>query len=191
MDLKEESARFGSLPITTSRNLSSSSSQFYSANQSPFFSPKSPPSRLAINSGKPCFGTHTNMDPLDINSKVAEPFIDVVNAPRTSNNLQKLDPASSSTCISSYTLSNFGVDHEYDSPGHKGRHRKFGRLYEKSETPVSTSLSSNRLRGCDVFIGFHGSKPLLLRFTNWLRAELEVQGLSCFVTDRARCRNPL
>jgi hypothetical protein len=28
-----------------------------------------------------------------------------------------------------------------------------------------------------------------MRFANWLRAELEVQGMSCFVSDRARCRN--
>lgn len=40
-----------------------------------------------------------------------------------------------------------------------------------------------------MYIGFHGKKPLLLRFVNWLRADLEVQGLSCFVTDRAKCRN--
>lgn len=58
-----------------------------------------------------------------------------------------------------------------------------------SYTPTSTSFSSHRLRSCDVYIGFHGRKPLLLRFTNWLRAELEVHGLSCFVTDGARCRN--
>lgn len=29
----------------------------------------------------------------------------------------------------------------------------------------------------------------LLRFANWVKAELEIQGMSCFVADRARCRS--
>eukprot|EP01018_Ginkgo_biloba_P002481 Gb_04059 [translate_table: standard] len=52
---------------------------------------------------------------------------------------------------------------------------------------TSASLSSSaRLRSCDVYIGTHGQKPSLLRFTKWLRAELELQGIACFAADRAR-----
>lgn len=52
---------------------------------------------------------------------------------------------------------------------------------------TSASLSSSaRLRSCDVYIGTHGQKPSLLRFTKWLRAELEMQGIACFAADRAR-----
>lgn len=96
----------------------------------------------------------------------------------TSSDPRKLDNVSSSTVVYNSALSNIR---------HKGKGKKIGRLIELS-APLP-SFSSNRLRSCDVFIGFHGRKPMLLRFANWLRAELEVQGLSCFVTDRARCRN--
>ncbi|KAK4746037.1 hypothetical protein SAY87_012349 [Trapa incisa] len=56
-------------------------------------------------------------------------------------------------------------------------------------TPTSVSLSANRISSCDVFIGLLGRKPSLLRFANWLRAELEIQGISCFISDRSRCRS--
>jgi hypothetical protein len=52
-----------------------------------------------------------------------------------------------------------------------------------------SAASVSRLRSYDVFIGFHGHKASLLRFTNWLRAELEVHGISSFASDRSRCRN--
>ncbi|XP_077210107.1 uncharacterized protein LOC143845608 [Tasmannia lanceolata] len=57
-------------------------------------------------------------------------------------------------------------------------------------TESPTSLSSfARVRSCDVFIGFYGRKKSLIRFTNWLCAELELQGVSCFMADRSRCRD--
>nr|KYP67296.1 hypothetical protein KK1_013621 [Cajanus cajan] len=119
MDIQEESPMFGSLKAMTTRNMSSSSSAFFSANQSPFFSPRSPSSYLSAS-------------PVGCNS---------------------------------------------------------GRNHRTSSTPGSTSFSSYRLRSCDVFVGLHGCKPPLLRFAKWLCAELEIQGISCFVSDRARCRS--
>nr|GMD90035.1 uncharacterized protein LOC109174574 [Ipomoea batatas] len=104
----------------------------------------------------------------------------------TSNIPQKLDFVLSSTSISNSTVSTYNIDYENEYMRHRGKQR-IGRAHETSVT--STSSLSNRVRSCDVYIGFHGRKPLLLRFTNWLRAELEIQGLSCFVTDRARCRS--
>ncbi|PIN19685.1 hypothetical protein CDL12_07639 [Handroanthus impetiginosus] len=188
MDLREESTRFGPLPSTTSRNLSSSSSAFFSANQSPFFSPKSPPSRLSTHSDNPSHATVTNMDNADTNLGAAESeFLTSVRLAEasSSNDPQKLENVSSSTGISKSPLSSIEVFSQNDYSRHKGKAKKVERLLETSVPPASF----NRLRSCDVYIGFHGRKPLLLRFTNWLRAELEVQGLSCFVTDRARCRN--
>ncbi|GFP88901.1 hypothetical protein PHJA_001033800 [Phtheirospermum japonicum] len=135
MDPQQDPTKPGPIPNTTSRNLSSSSSAFYSANQSPFFSPKSATCRL--------------------------------------------DNVSSSTAISKSPLSSTGPFHQNDSSRTKG----------KKVQKVLETFSSNRLRSCDVYIGFHGRRPLLLRFANWLRAELEAQGLSCFATDRARYRN--
>ncbi|KAL3508301.1 hypothetical protein ACH5RR_027702 [Cinchona calisaya] len=50
----------------------------------------------------------------------------------------------------------------------------------------SVSPASNvKLRSCDVYIGFHGQNPKLVRFCKWLKSELELQGIACFVADRA------
>ncbi|XAR56853.1 hypothetical protein NMG60_11037474 [Bertholletia excelsa] len=51
----------------------------------------------------------------------------------------------------------------------------------------SVSPASNaKLRSCDVFIGFHGQNPNLMRFCKWLKSELELQGIACFMADRAK-----
>ncbi|GAV69371.1 NB-ARC domain-containing protein [Cephalotus follicularis] len=51
----------------------------------------------------------------------------------------------------------------------------------------SVSPASNaKLRSCDVYIGFHGQNPNLVRFCKWLKSELEFQGIACFVADRAK-----
>ncbi|KAL0290162.1 UNVERIFIED_CONTAM: hypothetical protein Sangu_2585400 [Sesamum angustifolium] len=164
MDLRDDSSRFGPLP-TSLRNLSSSSSTFFSASQSPFFSPKSATCRLSTSSDNPCHSASVNMDSLNAY-------------------LGNVDSESLTSIRFASTEVNPGAE---ACTSNDRRSKKIGRLLEVSAPPAS--FSSNRLRSCDVYIGFHGRKPLLLRFTNWLRAELEVQGLSCFVTDRARCRN--
>ncbi|KAK4400852.1 hypothetical protein Sango_1191300 [Sesamum angolense] len=197
MDLRDDSSRFGPLP-TSLRNPSSSSSTFFSASQSPFFSPKSATCRLSTSSDNPCHSASVNMDSLNayLGNVESESLTSIRFASTevnpgaeacTSNDRRELENVSSSTGVYSSALSSYGVHHSNDYSRHKGKGKKIGRLLEVSAPPAS--FSSNRLRSCDVYIGFHGRKPLLLRFTNWLRAELEVQGLSCFVTDRARCRN--
>ncbi|OMO83843.1 hypothetical protein CCACVL1_11135 [Corchorus capsularis] len=56
-----------------------------------------------------------------------------------------------------------------------------------AKAPISPSSNSNaKLRSCDVFIGFHGQNPNLARFCKWLKSELELQGIACFVADRAK-----
>ncbi|XP_058199342.1 uncharacterized protein LOC131314595 [Rhododendron vialii] len=196
MDLNEESSRFGSLRNTTLRTLSSSSSAFFSANQSPFFSPRSPvcqiPTRSDIPRGIPKRGVDSvnpnlGIPNLESQENIRFPSSDVSSVPAasTSSNYWKLDHVPSSTGISNNTLSCYG--NEYFK--HREKKKKIGRIHGTSYTQAPTSFSSNRLTSCDVYIGFHGQKPLLMRFTDWLRGELEVQGFSCFVTDRARCRN--
>ncbi|XP_057485905.1 uncharacterized protein LOC130772207 [Actinidia eriantha] len=49
----------------------------------------------------------------------------------------------------------------------------------------SVSPKSNA-KLCDVYIGFHGQNPNLVRFCKWLKSELELQGIACFVADRAK-----
>lgn len=51
----------------------------------------------------------------------------------------------------------------------------------------SISPASNaKLRSCDVYVGFHGQNPNLVRFCKWLKSELELQGIACFIADRAK-----
>ncbi|KAG6636761.1 uncharacterized protein LOC122281877 [Carya illinoinensis] len=202
MENGEDSTRFQSLTATTLRNMSSSSSAFFSANQSPFFSPRSPTCHLSesTRSDNPCDSIHLSVDPPSCSSGYPEPeslknvritFADVsaTKAARTLVDFQKFDGISSSAGISNSTPSSYSHDHENGYSRHREKQRKHASSYPSSFTPGSVSLSSNRMRSCDVFIGLHGRKPYLLRFANWLRAELEVQGMSCFVSDRARCRN--
>ncbi|KAL4603810.1 hypothetical protein ACB092_10G150300 [Castanea dentata] len=202
MELGEDSSRFGSLPVTTSRNLSSSSSVFFSANQSPFFSPRSPTCHLSESkqSNSHCDGIRSSIDPPSCSSGNPEPEshayvrntlsdMSVIQDACNSGNFQKFEHISSLTGISNSTPSSYNQDHANGYSRHREKQRMHERSYQSSYTPGSISLSSNRMRSCDVFIGLHGHKPTLLRFANWLRAELEVQGMSCFVSDRARCRN--
>lgn len=46
--------------------------------------------------------------------------------------------------------------------------------------------SSAKLRSCDVYIGYHGQNPNLIRFCKWVKSDLELQGIACFVADRAK-----
>ncbi|EEF30612.1 nucleoside-triphosphatase, putative [Ricinus communis] len=50
----------------------------------------------------------------------------------------------------------------------------------------SVSPASNAKLSYDVYIGFHGQNPNLIRFCKWLKSELELQGIACFVADRAK-----
>ncbi|XP_054823712.1 uncharacterized protein LOC129321821 [Prosopis cineraria] len=189
MDVREESGNFGTLRAMTSRNMSSSSSTFFSANQSPFFSPKSPPLPSLKSTGPHVTSVP---EPKSVGT-VRYAFSDASTSTAGCNNSSDLlehDRVSSSIGISSSTVS--GHNHAFEDGyfGPKEKRIKGGRNFKTSSTMgCSISHSSYRLRNCDVFIGLQGRKPLLLRFVNWLRAELEVQGISCFVSDRARCRN--
>ncbi|KAG6382730.1 hypothetical protein SASPL_157561 [Salvia splendens] len=50
---------------------------------------------------------------------------------------------------------------------------------------ASPAGANSKLRSCDVYIGFHGQSPSLLRFCRWLKSELELQGIAAFTADRA------
>ncbi|KAG8659185.1 uncharacterized protein LOC110610023 [Manihot esculenta] len=201
MDLREDSSRFGGLPVTTSRNMSSSSSAFFSANQSPFFSPRSPTCQISesARSDAQCDSAHLSGNPLNFGSgnlvpaslaNVRDVLSDMSRDPvsEIGTDFQNLDRLLSSTGISNSSPYSISYAHDNGYSGFREKRRKHGRGHETSGTPVSIPLSCNRL-SCDIFIGVHGRKPSLLRFANWLRAELEVQGMSCFLSDRARCRN--
>ncbi|KAJ7952281.1 Disease resistance protein (TIR-NBS class) [Quillaja saponaria] len=182
--------------------MSSSSSAFFSANQSPFFSPRSPTCQLSesMRSEAQSDSIHFSVGPTSSSSGIPEPqplanvkstLLDMSATPAASNlvDFQKLDRISSSIGISNSTMSTYSNTLYNGCSGYREKQSKYSKNHRTSYTPASISLSSNRLRSCDVFIALYGRKPLLLRFANWLRAELEVQGMSCFVSDRARCRS--
>ncbi|XP_061355305.1 uncharacterized protein LOC133299828 [Gastrolobium bilobum] len=203
MDIQEESSTFGPLTAMSSRNMSSSSSAFFSANQSPFFSPRSSSCQLSesLRPDAPSDRMHLYAAPSSTRSGIPEPkplvnvgftFSEVTASPAgyNSGDLQKIDRISSSVGISSSTISGYCHPHDDDYSGQKEKRSKKGRNQRpSSSTPGSRSISSYRFKSCDVFIGLHGRKPPLLRFANWLCAELEIQGISCFMSDRAACRN--
>lgn len=203
MDNGEDSSRSCSLRATALRTMSSSSSAFFSANQSPFFSPRSPSCQALSESTRSearCDSIGLSTDPLSSSSGIPDleslanvryALSNMSPAPvaSVSGDFQKFDHPSSSTGISNSILSSHSHVRDHDYSGQRERLKRHGRSYGSSYTPGPFSVTSNRLRSCDVFIGLHGRKPSLLRFVNWLRVELEVQGMSCFVSDRSRCRN--
>ncbi|KAI4315437.1 hypothetical protein L6164_028248 [Bauhinia variegata] len=202
MDIQEESSTYGSLTAMISRNMSSSSSAFFSANQSPFFSPRSSSCHLSESMRPDAPGDRGHFDASLPSSSsgitvpnslvnVTYTFSDMSASPVgcNSGDMQKLDRISSSIGISRSTLSNHYTAHEDGYSAPKEKRSRNGRSHTTSSTPGSVSFSSYRQRNCDVFIGLHGRKPPLLRFANWLRSEFEIQGISCFVSDRARCRS--
>ncbi|KAI4302961.1 hypothetical protein MLD38_038647 [Melastoma candidum] len=199
MEGRDDSSRFTSFPTMTLRNMSSSSSTFFSANQSPFFSPSSPTGRISSSLHSNVLSSHVNLrcqsmgnfDPGSLETDIGFLMSDTSQrpAPRGSGESSKVDQTSSTTSISNsigsgltYPMGN--VDSVY-----REKQSRNSRSNGDSLTLNSSSLSSNRVRSCDVFIGLHGRKPSLIRFSNWLCAELECQGISCFMSDRARCRN--
>ncbi|KAL0834734.1 hypothetical protein Bca101_086623 [Brassica carinata] len=158
MDSRGDSSRFGhqQYPTKPSRNMSSSSSAaFFSANQSPFFSPRSPKLQQEHSESTRSDPQCDSFDPLTSSSDIV---------------FQNLEPSSS--VIPRYARGG-GGGHDSSS-------------YTQTS---SVSVSYNRVRCCDVFLGLHGNKPSLLRFADWLRAELEFQGMSCFMSDRGKCRS--
>lgn len=147
-----------------------------------------------------CDNAHLTVDPPSCSSGCPEPEslenikvvlsdISATHPAGNSADFQKFDRISSSTGIFNSTPSSYSNDQENGFSRHREKQRTHTSGCQTSLTAVSVSLSANRMRSCDVFIGLHGRKPSLLRFANWLRAELEVQGISCFVSDRARCRS--
>lgn len=178
MELQQESSNLAALSTTTSRHFSSSSSAFVSATQSPFFSPRSPQAYIPEQPINPCIS-------LTINNK--EPIEKLKYSP---SDVSPSSNFAATVTILRDTAEALGSSSNY-SQERKGKAKKSGRnqgnfSYSKPSPSVSTSA---RVRSCDVFIGFHGRKPSLLRFVNWLRAELELQGISSFSADRAQCRN--
>ncbi|XP_074268787.1 uncharacterized protein LOC141592098 isoform X1 [Silene latifolia] len=54
-----------------------------------------------------------------------------------------------------------------------------------AKSSVSPAVNA-KLRSCDVYIGYHGANSNLVRYCKWVKSELELQGVACFIADRAR-----
>ncbi|XP_031503166.1 uncharacterized protein LOC116266192 [Nymphaea colorata] len=232
----------------TVRNLSSSSSSFVSAKQSPFFSPRTPPSFKSSSSvaaeptpssisarlfgsgstgvgslgGERLASQSRDSSDASLLKRVVEGLRErdetrkedrslQVDLPNSVLSLDSAEKCPSESC--SLICSDEGSDHRpvrrEASALRPLKHRRIRRkrlsgggggggggggssirTSESSYRGCSTSLSSSAgMRSCDVYIGTHGRKPLLLRFTKWLRSALESEGIACFAADRARYRN--
>ncbi|GLJ41603.1 hypothetical protein SUGI_0861080 [Cryptomeria japonica] len=213
--LQQESSRFGA--PTSTRNLSSSSSAFVSACQSPFFSPRSPREDSQLSESNKSDYIHTSSSvsqsqPVIIRNAYAHrPPVPISYSLQNHNTHSNDIPSSShgpssirasqlkhnqrSALCKESSVSNSGSNgtlaHRYPLSNRTfltSRANNAGQNNNKiSFARTSASLSSSaRLRSCDVYIGTHGQKPSLLRFTKWLRVELELQGIACFAADRAR-----
>ncbi|KAK9757211.1 hypothetical protein RND81_01G148400 [Saponaria officinalis] len=53
------------------------------------------------------------------------------------------------------------------------------------KSSVSPAVNA-KLRSCDVYIGYHAQNSNLVRYCKWLKSELELQGVACFIADRSR-----
>ncbi|KAL9668875.1 hypothetical protein QQ045_006415 [Rhodiola kirilowii] len=198
MNLHEDSCYVDSLKPVKLRNASSSSSVFCSVNQSPFFSPSSPANQSyePVGLDKHLSGNNSNgrttafENPRSSESvRFDVPDVSISGIPSILDDLQDSDNANSATGISDSTFCSYGQE---SANGSFECFEKFikSRSHEQSLTLGSAALTfSSRLRRCDIFIGFHGCKLSLTRFAKWLCSELEAQGLRCYATDRARCRN--
>ncbi|XP_073126190.1 uncharacterized protein [Henckelia pumila] len=170
----------------TSPLVSPPSSAFASALQSPYISPRA---TLATNS-------NTNPNPNPENSTLVTTFSTLSPPGSCSGSLSDDVPSTS------YTPPPEKYDYSDDPtstklkivacvpvPGSESAPRiSFSFPVPRiSLTKGSVSPASNvKLRSCDVYIGFHGQNPNLIRFCKWLKSELEVQGIACFVADRAK-----
>uniref|UniRef100_A0A1D1ZBV1 DNA repair protein RadA n=1 Tax=Anthurium amnicola TaxID=1678845 RepID=A0A1D1ZBV1_9ARAE len=214
MELQQESSKSGALPATTTRNVSSSSSAFVSASQSPFFSPRSPASHgselLQPNNPSSSLAGSLRAESDDIlgsnfvvqesyslsrirhDTCAASPVASICTSyfEDSKQDLEFAAKLSPSNGIYTGSSSNHsqGINNGYLE--YRVKQKRAGKQHGRNFAQPSTLLSStNRQGSSDVYLGFHGRKPSLLRFANWLRAELEIQGISCFAVDRARCRN--
>eukprot|EP01018_Ginkgo_biloba_P025356 Gb_07382 [translate_table: standard] len=156
-------------------NISPASSAFVSASQSPFLSPnasgllqlpneerqQSPFSQSTSHSDDVPSSSYTPPPENNLKSALFEDFSDDIQKSKT----QTISPSSD--------LAPPRVSFSFPVP-------------RVSFARGSVSPTSGRLRSCDVYIGIHGQNSSLLRFSKWLRAEFELQGIACFAADRAR-----
>ncbi|PIA44936.1 hypothetical protein AQUCO_01700484v1 [Aquilegia coerulea] len=152
------------------------SSAFVSALQSPYISPRayppptpspSPPAPVSV--AVSCYsGSHSDDIPSTSYTPATEERFDYSDEP-TSSDQRQLKFVSCETAPPRISFS-FPVP----------------RISLTKASSVSPSCNA-KLRSCDVYIGFHGQQNSnLLRFCKWLKSELEVQGIACFIADRAK-----
>ncbi|CAM8985314.1 unnamed protein product [Rhodiola kirilowii] len=159
-------------PMNSPSLVSPPSSAFVSALQSPYISPRVTGNPLAESHAS---ATSNRQSPLV--SKAASLCEDI--------------PSSSYTPPTDiYEYSDEPSDPEMrvfkDSetiPGRMSFSFPASRIMKGSVSPLTANA---KLRSCDVYIGFHGQNPNLVRFCKWLKSELELQGIASFIADRAK-----
>ncbi|KAF9622616.1 hypothetical protein IFM89_032515 [Coptis chinensis] len=157
--------------------ISPPSSAFVSALQSPYISPRAtlypppPTTPLPLPTSVPlscCSGSHSD----DIPSTSYTPFTE-----------ERFETSDEPTSADQKQLKYVNCD---TAPPRISFSFPVPRISLTKASSVSPSCNA-KLRSCDVYIGYYGQQNSnLLRFCKWLKSELEIQGIACFVADRAK-----
>ncbi|CAI9088106.1 OLC1v1022350C1 [Oldenlandia corymbosa var. corymbosa] len=174
-----------SSPYNSPSLISPASSAFVSALQSPYISPRATnlpssedptPATTLTHPSPPRSYSGSQSDDIPSTSYTPPPErCDFGNSQNATNNNAKPKIV---TCVPATDNSNNAPRVSFSFPVPRISFAK------TSVSPASAS-SNVKLRNCDVYIGFHGQNPNLIRFCKWLKSELELQGIACFVADRA------
>ncbi|KAF5730418.1 hypothetical protein HS088_TW19G00007 [Tripterygium wilfordii] len=172
-----------SSPYNSPSLVSPPSSAFVSALQSPYISPRAvtpkPQAQPETPSENPTPATHPSPSPpVSYRASQSDDIPSSSYTPPSDQYEYSDDPADTRlkfvTCVPAQDPAPPRISFSFPVP-------------RISFTKVPVSPASNaKLRSCDVFIGFHGQNPNLVRFCKWLKSELELQGIACFVADRAK-----
>ncbi|KAF8077334.1 hypothetical protein N665_1046s0022 [Sinapis alba] len=144
------------------------------------------------------FGQFPTMSSRNMSSSSSAAFFSANQSPRSPKTQQELSESTRSDAhcesIDPLTSSSGFQDPELELEPPQADHNaytpsRYGRGHGTSPytQTSSVSVSYKRVSCCDVFLGLHGQNPSLLRFAGWLKAELELQGMSCVMSDRAKC----
>ncbi|KAJ9536125.1 hypothetical protein OSB04_un000702 [Centaurea solstitialis] len=141
---------------------SSSSPPFFSALQSPYTSPRA-----------------TGDNNLSHPSTTAAAATTATAATTPTTFTQPSTPASYSDDIPTTSYTPTSERFDFSDAG-------AGKIKISDQTSFSFPASTAKLRSCDVYIGYHGQDPNLTRFCKWVKSDLELQGIACFLADRAK-----
>ncbi|ESQ42816.1 hypothetical protein EUTSA_v10012581mg [Eutrema salsugineum] len=167
-DASDSSPSIKNSPFNSPSLVSPPSSAFVSALQSPYISPRAT---------QPITTTHKPSPPVSYKGSQSEDVPSSSYTPPSDQYEFSDDPSDRKLKLSACTPDPAPPRISFSFPVPR---------VSLAKVSVSSPATNTKLRSSDVFIGFHGQNPNLVRFCKWLKSELELQGIACFVADRAK-----